>query len=216
MKAIPFAVTVLCVSIHAFAEADPAPVEDIVAPAGPQVEALPPRSLTAEEEAVQAMLPFVATGALLIVCALGGVRIARAVREMRSEAIVRRLREVRAAKESKEWTEEKARTAANEAAWEADRFQFNLRRACHEFMSAVGDHYGLRSEVRFDSLDECMELIPELVHDRRLCVDSARFLETNRHLIMVTNGELRSNAEERKRSDYLDGNPPAPAGHIDH
>lgn len=159
------------------------------------VQAIPagrPSNGSPEGDIVQAMLPFAFLAALLVVVALGALRIHRAIKNLASEAIVRRLREERARRQPRE-----------QAKYEKERAQCELRSACWSFRHATTAHKQHREAPR-RSVGECMALIPDLVHDRLLEPENARVLECNVRLLTVAGGELRTVEEERERAKYLD------------
>src|SRR5882724_13478731 len=158
--------------------------EDVSTARELRVNSIPARPPTPEEEAVQAMLPFVALSALLIVCALGVVRLMRAVKNFRSEAVVRRLREERAARKSREERQEEDR-----------RLQRDLHYACSSFKTAAFNLNDCR-DVAFSSVNECITLIPELVRARRLEPGDARLIERNVGHLLVVEGMLRTKDDD--------------------
>ncbi len=159
---------------------------------------------TPEEEAIWAMLPFVFFAALLVGAALGGLRIVRVLRNMRSEAVVLRLCEARAARQS--WQE---REREDERRKEKVRLlQTYLHSACSDFSYAAARHNGCVS--RFKSVGECMALLPDLVHGRVLDAANAQLLESNVPHLTIAAGTLRTKEAERARREYLDLASPPP------
>lgn len=181
-------------------------VSDAISEADPvrslSIAASAPRHLSPEEEAIKAMLPFAIVCALMVASGLGMVRLIRAVRNMRSESIVRRLRETRAAQKKWEERREDERREQERRDGEEQRLQMQLAYACRSFMRAAA---ALNSyeDVAFEAVHECITLVPELVRARELEPHEAELIERHQELLLIVKGCLRTKQDERAYVDYL-------------
>ena len=128
--------------------------------------------------------------------ALGCVSLVRAIRRYRTDCIMSRLREVR---------------AIVDASRHHPDLRLCLRYACAGFRRASWQYAGMPlPRPQFESVDECLSMLPDLVHSRLMEAEEARLLEANPHLLVIAGGELWTVAEEQARTAYLDGGVVAP------